>query len=109
MQPPELALARLARDERPRPIARMVDPVDVRVCDVVHRGSGDIARRERHGRKEQIGGERGQPVRPGGAEEHERPDHGSHPEAQQPQRERRQRAHFGVITFSGQIVVSTST
>ena len=108
MEDEQLTPARGALDERPSRIARMVDLVDLLVREIVERGRGDVAGREREDGVEVRKPELERPLACG-PEQQEQRDHRRHAVTQHHDVQPRQLPHFGVTTFNGQIAVSTST
>lgn len=107
MEGVEVALGGLTRDERSAAVARVVDSVDVTVCDVVHSGGCDVARPENERCEKVVPGEPLETSGRGGAEQQEHPDHCRDAVPQHPDEEEREVAHFGMTTLSGHTVVTT--
>ena len=107
MELAQVAAGRVAGDERPAAIARMVDAVERLVGEVVDAGRGDVACSERHGGEAERQRERVESGRMRRSEQQEEPDHRRDAVAKHPSEEHRQQDHFEVTTLSGQIDVST--
>ena len=106
MQCEQLALARVAADERPAAVPGVVDEVDLPIGDVVDRRRRHVARRERQRSPHESPGRADEPVRTGRAEEHEHDDHDRDAVAQHAPVQKREVAHLDETTLSGQTVVS---
>ncbi len=108
MQEQELPSRRRSFDERPAGIARVIDPSDLLVGEIVESRGSDVARPERE-RSQEVSRAELQPSLPCRAQEQEESDHRRDAIAQHDEIEARQLRHFGVTTLSGQIDVNTRT